>query len=87
MAIGDLDNDGDQDIVLANLKGPSAVFWNEGALTFRKQEFPRGDSRSVAVVDVDGDGWLDIVFTQRLGALAFWRNTGKRQGFRRFKSQ
>ena len=77
LAIGDLDNDGDQDIVLANLKGQSAVFWNEGAMTFRKQEFPRGDSRAVAVVDVDGDGWLDIVFTQRLGALAFWRNTGK----------
>jgi hypothetical protein len=77
LAIGDLDNDGDQDIVLANLKGPSAVFWNEGALTFRKQEFPRGNSRAAAVVDVDGDGWLDIVFTQRLGALSHWRNTGK----------
>jgi hypothetical protein len=79
LAIGDLDNDGDQDIVFANLKGPNVVFWNEGAMTFRKQEFPHGGSRAVAVVDVDGDGWLDIIFTQRLGALAFWHNTGKDQ--------
>ena len=76
VAVDDLDNDGDQDIVLANLKGPNAVFWNDGGLAFRKQDFPHGDSRSVAIVDVDGDGWLDIAFTHRLGALTYWRNTG-----------
>ena len=76
VAVNDLDNDGDQDIVFANLKGPNAVFWNEGGLAFRKQDFPHGDSRSAAIVDVDGDGWLDVVFTHRLGALTYWRNTG-----------
>lgn len=79
VAVGDLDNDGDEDIVLANLDGPSAVFWNKGALIFEKQEFPRGNMRAAAIVDVDGDGWLDIVFTQRLGAPTYWRNSGAPQ--------
>ena len=79
VAVDDLDGDGDLDIVLANLGGPNAVLWNEGGLAFRKQEFPYGDSRSVAIVDVDGDGLLDIVFTHRLGAPAWWRNTGTAQ--------
>ena len=77
VAVDDLDDDGDLDIVLANLGGPNAVLWNEGGLVFRKQEFPNGDSRAVAIVDVDGDGLRDVVFTSRLGAPAWWRNTGK----------
>ncbi len=76
VAAGDLDNDGDIDLVLANLDGKNAVFWNEGKLSFRKEELTHGDSRAAAVVDVDGDGLLDIVFTQSLGALSYWKNTG-----------
>ena len=30
LAINDLDNDSDLDMVLANLKGHNAIFWNEG---------------------------------------------------------
>jgi enediyne biosynthesis protein E4 len=76
VAVGDLDNDNDIDIVLANLKGKNSIFWNEGNLPFRKQELSHGDSRGVAVVDVDGDSLLDIVFTQNLGTPILWRNTG-----------
>ncbi|HRX05327.1 MAG TPA: CRTAC1 family protein, partial [Anaerolineae bacterium] len=28
------------------------------------------------LVDVDGDGWLDIVFTRRTGGMTYWHNTG-----------
>jgi hypothetical protein len=36
-----------------------------------------GDSRAVSVVDVDGDGWLDIVFTHRGRAPPdLWHNNG-----------
>ncbi|HSN73702.1 MAG TPA: CRTAC1 family protein [Anaerolineae bacterium] len=76
VAVDDLDGDGDQDIVLANLGGPNAVLWNLGDLAFHRQDFPYGDSRAAAIVDVDGDGWRDVVFTNRLGAPMWWRNTG-----------
>ncbi|MCB0199613.1 MAG: CRTAC1 family protein [Anaerolineae bacterium] len=76
LAIDDLDNDGDLDIVLANLGGPNAVLWNEGGLVFHRQNFAYGDSRAAAIVDVDGDGWRDVVFTTRLGAPLWWRNIG-----------
>ena len=75
LAVNDLNNDGLLDIVLANLNGDNAVFWNAGALRFLKQALPsRAAARSVATVDVDGDGWLDIVFTQQALPPLFWRN-------------
>ena len=75
LAINDLDNDGLLDIVLANLDGPNAIFWNQGRLQFRKETLAHGDSRSVAIVDTDGDGWLDIVFTRRrLASPVLWLN-------------
>ena len=77
LGINDLDNDGDLDIVLANLDGSNAIFWNEGGLTFRKEEFPHGDSRGVSIVDVDGDGWQDVAFSRRGRVpLDLWRNNG-----------
>ena len=74
LAINDLDNDGDLDLVLANLAGPNALFWNEGALHFRKEVLMHGDSRAAAIVDVDGDGWQDLVFTRRTTAPTYWHN-------------
>ncbi len=74
VAVGDLDNDNDIDIVLANLKNNNSIFWNEGKLSFRKEELSHGDSRAAAIVDVDGDGWNDVVFTQNLGTPSYWRN-------------
>ncbi len=75
LAIDDLDKDGLLDIVLANLAGDNAVFWNKGDLQFQKQSLPSvAPSRAVATVDVDGDGWLDIVFTQQAAAPLYWRN-------------
>ena len=77
LGINDLDNDGDLDIVLANLDGPNAILWNGGSLTFRKEELPHGDSRGVSIVDVDGDGWQDVAFSRRGRVpLDLWRNNG-----------
>lgn len=77
VAVNDLDNDGDVDIVLANLAGDNHIFWNNGDLTFDRWAFPYGSSRAVATVDVDADGLLDIVFTSRIGkGLLYWHNEG-----------
>jgi hypothetical protein len=76
VAIGDLDDDGRLDVVLANSHGPNTILWNTGGLQFRTERMAQGDSRAVNLVDVDGDNRLDIVFTRRLGGLNFWHNDG-----------
>jgi hypothetical protein len=77
VAIGDLDNDGDLDVVLANHYEPNTVLWNEGHLTFQAERMPYGNTRAVNIVDVDGDGWLDIVLTRRLSVPDYWHNAGQ----------
>ena len=75
LAINDLNNDGWLDVVLANLAGDNAIFWNRGGLLFEKEPLPSTNpSRAASIIDVDGDGWLDIVFTQSAAAPLYWRN-------------
>jgi hypothetical protein len=76
LALGDLDGDGRDDIVLANIGGPNTILWNEGALRFRAEPLGQGGARGVTIVDVDADGLLDIVFTRRFDKPEFFRNTG-----------
>lgn len=87
LAVGDLDNDGDEDFVLANLLGPNQIFWNEGDWQFRPQLLLDGSLRGLALVDVDGDGWLDITATSRAGILLFWRNRGGEDGSAPFSNE
>lgn len=75
LAIGDLNNDGLLDVVLANLDQPESILWNEGQLQFRHQELDiPGVTRSVIILDFDADGWRDILFTTQRAAPSWWRN-------------
>ena len=58
IAAADVDGDGDLDVLLGNLNGPSRVLLNAGDGTFPTSiTLPGGsaDTRSIAVADVDGD--------------------------------
>lgn len=74
VAAGDLDRDGDLDLVLGGFAQPSSVLWNEGNLRFERHALGRGQVREVQLVDIDADGFLDVVTTQRGAGLAAWRN-------------
>ena len=87
VAICDLDNDGDQDVVLANHAGPNTILWNEGGLRFRTERMDHGDSRAVTLFDVDADGRLDIVFTRRTGGMTWWQNQGQAGDPGRFRRE
>lgn len=77
VATNDLDNDGDLDIVLANHAGMNTILWNEGNLNFRTEQLSHGDSRAVMIVDIDGDGWQDILFTRTTSSVSYWHNMGR----------
>ncbi len=80
VAVGDLDHDGLPEIVLGNIGASSSVQWNLGNFNFESQELlnnlgmPESQTRAVALVDVNNDGWLDIVFTHSQGGISAWIN-------------
>ena len=77
VAANDLDNDGNLDLVFASVDGEGEILWNEGNLQFTSAPLDDRFARGVAIVDVDADGWNDIVFTHRgLGGVTYWRNLG-----------
>jgi uncharacterized protein YuzB (UPF0349 family) len=76
LAINDFDNDGKPDVVLANLNGPNTLLWNQGHLNFRTERLSDNPARAVNAVDVDGDGWQDLVFTHDTTPPTYWHNTG-----------
>ena len=76
LATGDLDNDGDIDLVLANLARPSTVYWNGGGMRFHPEPLATGAARAVNAIDFDGDGWLDLAFTHPAAPPSLWLNQG-----------
>jgi len=65
-AIGDLDSDGDEDLVLTYASDllPTLVYWNDGSGAFTPAEAGLGDdalnANALSLFDVEGDGDLDV---------------------------
>ncbi len=74
VAVGDIDNDGLQDIYLVSNFGPNKLYKNKGDLSFEdittasKTEDYKGFSTGVTMLDINNDGWLDI-YVSKAGSL------------------
>ena len=79
----DYDNDGDQDLYVANDKYTKSnkLYRNNGDLTFEDVSFSSGagviiDAMSTTIDDYNADGWLDIYVTNTSAGNYHFRNNG-----------
>lgn len=86
-AFGDLDGDGDLDMILGSWRNTVAWYDNTGDRTEPVFELvhpaivklTRGSNSTPALVDIDDDGDLDLFVGEASGAINFYRNTGSPQ--------
>lgn len=79
---GDIDGDGDWDVLVANADGPSRVWLNDGLGRFTdSQELPVRKVREVGLGDIDSDGDLDAIMVSHLksSSVTIWLNDGTGQ--------
>lgn len=86
---GDVDGDGDSDLVMGDLSGMLHLFINnpdadgiaqmayQGTITTSAgTTINVGQQSTPQLYDLDGDGLLDLIVGERLGNLNYYRNTG-----------
>jgi hypothetical protein len=85
-AAGDLDGDGDQDLVVGSWKDRVMFYRNEGTRTAPRFvladsaliRLTRGSNTLPTLGDLDGDGDLDMLVGEGSGTLNYYQNTGTR---------
>ncbi len=77
-ALGDLDGDGDLDVLIAARDAANEVWLNNGDASFASSTFgwTDGNSHGVAIGDLDNDGDLDAIFANRSQANEVWLGNG-----------
>lgn len=77
VAVGDIDKDGDDDVIAGNRNGAATQVWqNNGGNLVLVQSFGNFETLALELVDVDGDDDLDIIEGAFDGAgVHIWTNT------------
>ena len=86
-AMGDLDDDGDLDMLMGTWNKGVSLYMNEGSperpdfvlADTTLVKLTRGSNSTPALTDVDGDGDLDLFIGESSGELNFYRNVGTRR--------
>ncbi len=82
---GDLDNDGDQDLIIGDKNGKINYFENLAGSgnpanfqlnTLNYKGIDIGSYATPQLVDVDDDGLIDLLIGEREGTINFYKNTG-----------
>lgn len=84
---GDMDGDGDQDMILGSSTGKMHFFQNNpvgdsavfSLLTFNMFGLDVGQGATPEVFDLDGDGLLDLIVGEQTGNFNFFKNSGTAQ--------
>jgi hypothetical protein len=84
---GDLDGDFDPDMIVGTETGELFYYENTGSFTAHSftyrgslQSIDVGNFAAPALGDIDGDGDLDLLVGNELGAIAYYENTGSMPG-------